>query len=93
MIASSNDASEPLVEVPASELDLLQYCKMIIDAANTMQCGKCNKTFATLDFYDHIFQNEDCCRGDSSILTSQASQNPQITVDKAAMMTENDCKP
>ena len=61
--------------MPASELDLLQYCKMIIDAAATMQCGKCSKIFPTLEFYDHIFQDEDCCqKRDSSIMTSQPSQ-------------------
>lgn len=71
VVPSSQCASEPLIEVPASELDLLNYCKLIIDAAATMQCGKCHKTFATLDFYDHIFQNEECrSHGNSSILTS-----------------------
>jgi hypothetical protein len=66
VVASSNGYSEPLVEVPASELGLLESCKRIIDAAATMQCGKCGGTFPTLAFYDHIFQDGDCDGAESS---------------------------
>lgn len=46
--------------VPASELDLLQSCQKIIDAALSMKCIQCHKIFRTTDFYDHIIVQREC---------------------------------
>jgi len=46
--------------VPASELDLLQSCQKIIDAALSMKCIQCQKIFPTTDFYDHIIVRREC---------------------------------
>lgn len=46
--------------VPASELDLLQSCQKIIDAALSMKCIQCMKIFPTTDFYDHIIVRREC---------------------------------
>ena len=43
-----------------SELDLLQSCQKIIDAAQSMKCIQCNKIFQTTDFYDHIVVSKEC---------------------------------
>ena len=46
--------------VPASELDLLQSCQKIIDAALSMKCSQCLRIFPTTDFYDHIIVRREC---------------------------------
>ena len=48
------------MQIPLSELDLLQSCQKIIDAASSMKCIQCNKIFQTTDFYDHIIVQREC---------------------------------
>lgn len=52
--------SEEQVMIPMTEFALLQSCQKIIDAASSMQCISCTKTFQTTDFYDHIIVKQEC---------------------------------
>ena len=51
---------EKMVQFPMSELDLLQSCQGVIDAAQSMKCIVCQKIFQTTDFYDHIIVQREC---------------------------------
>jgi hypothetical protein len=60
IIGGNVDSEEEKVLIPSSELDLLQSCQKIIDAASSMKCIMCEKIFMTTDFYDHIIVQQEC---------------------------------
>jgi len=44
-LVQNEETEEEKVQIPVSELDLLQSCQKIIDAASSMKCIRCSEYF------------------------------------------------
>lgn len=78
LIGENTETDDKIVQIPLSELDLLQSCQKIIDAAQSMKCIECHKIFQTTDFYDHIIVQRECV-----VETERSDESPTKDIENS----------